>query len=108
VTYNGLVQATWTRLAAMLLVAVVCADLVGVDCARLSAESTATAACGSACSESPDCLCCSVADETVHMPPGGGGGRISAACYAPLPAPVDGVRPVPYRPPLSQIPPSIL
>jgi hypothetical protein len=97
-----------TRLAAILLVAVVCADLVGVDCARLCADSTSNAACGSDGSESPDCLCCSVADETVRLPPGGGGGRIGSACYAPPSAPVDGVRPVPYRPPVSQIPPSVL
>jgi hypothetical protein len=101
------VTATIGRLAAILLVAVVCADLVGVDCERLSAERTSNAACGSACSESPDCLCCSVADETVRMPPGGGGGRIGSACYAAPSAPVDGVRPVPYRPPLFQIPPSV-
>jgi hypothetical protein len=102
------VKATMTRLAAMLLIALVCADLVGADCARLSAESVTSAAPCGANSESPDCLCCSVADETVRVPPGGCSGPAGLAHSVPPAAPVDGMHPVPYRPPLCPIRPPVL
>jgi hypothetical protein len=97
-----------TRLAATLLVAVLCADLGGFDCSRLAVESgfgASAACCSGPNSESPDCFCCSVADETVHMPPCGGVAQIGPTCLATPAAAIDGVRPVPYRPPLS---PSLL
>ncbi len=100
-----------TRLAATLLVAVLCADLGGFDCSRLAVESGSNASatcCSGPNSESPDCLCCSVADEAVHMPPGGGVARIGSTCLAAPADAIDGVRPVPYRPPLSPSLPSVL
>ena len=108
-TYNELVAISM-RLAAVFLVAVLCADLAGFDCSRLAAASGsgAAACCSLAGSDSPDCLCCSVADETVRTPPGGGAGQVGSACCAPPTAPVDGVRTVPYRPPLSLLPPSVI
>jgi hypothetical protein len=100
------------RLAAILVVAVLGADLAGFDCSRLAMSSSACPSSADgpddACPESPDCLCCAVADATPETSSCAGSERIGPARFAPQATTVDGFRSVPYRPPLLDRLPSVL
>ncbi len=98
----GRVNVRWTRLAAILFVAVLATDLAGFDCSRLITPGMPCSSAGSpnACAGTGDCLCCTVADATPEMSPGAGYEPVGRASCAPGAATVDGVQRVPYRPPL--------
>ena len=102
--YNKKVMATWTRLAAVLLAVVLCADLAGLDCADRLSEvvpcASSTGGSEGTGAGSQDCFCCSAAEAPADMSPTNGAELSGLAWRAPRATTVDGVRPVPYHPPL--------
>lgn len=90
------------RVAAVLVAAVLCADLAGLDCSRLAMRPPASdhGSDPTTGAEAPDCLCCSVA-ETAAAPIFSITLREGAASEAPVAAVADGVLQLPYRPPVS-------
>jgi hypothetical protein len=90
------------RVAAMIVAAVLCADLAGLDCAHLALQPPASAhgSDSTTDAEAPDCLCCSVA-EAAGAPVLSITLRAGATSEMPVTAVADGVLPLPYRPPVS-------
>jgi hypothetical protein len=96
---------TLTRLAAILLAAVLCADLAGADCGH---HVTGGVPCSSPSEPGdsgdtapPDCLCCLAAVSASETLLAGDGAAPGRPFQNPPSTPTDGVRPVPYRPPVN-------
>ncbi len=89
-------------MAALIVVAVLCADLAGLDCSHLALQPSASAHGGGSATDADarDCLCCSVA-VAAAAPAFSVALAEGAASEMALTTVADGVLRLPYRPPLS-------
>jgi hypothetical protein len=88
------------RVVPLVLLAAISLDLADGDCAKGSWAGQARCAAGQA--PAGGCVCCLVSEAAASAADVGVPNAVDPAAAPPTPRTREGVRPVPYRPPLSR------